>query len=171
MNTTTAATDLLVHPFDHIGPGPYTYVGMRDHDAVNEVLIRQGLDGNIQEGGCIGCCDHCGTAITIGILFKTSDGKLFKTGETCAKKALLPKSKALSEAVKACNERRTKIRNQKTLERYHAACEWLESDRFINGPHPKGCDWLTLKDYLTWYKQNAGRAKFVEICTKNGFKS
>lgn len=162
------------HPFDHFGPAPYRFVGLRTIDEVNAALEKQGYDPLVKRGDsgigtCIGTCEHCGTPISIAVHFEASNGSRFHVGETCAKKAFQPGSKALSEAVAACNQRRTELRKQKVLTQFNRAVEWLEF-ALVDGPHPKGFQGETLKDYLYWYKENAGKAKFVEVCKQHGFQ-
>jgi hypothetical protein len=163
-------TTALVHPFDHLGPGPYRFAGLID---ASEIAVAMSLTESIYDkpapGSCIGSCDHCNTAITIGVQFVASNGKRFKVGETCAKKAFQPGSVPLSQAKKACNDRRTAIKNAKTSADYDRAVVWMNLKEIADCPHPKGFQGLTLADYLNWYQQNAGKKKFVDTCKTHGF--
>ena len=161
---------IMTHPFEHLAPGPYRFVGLLESDEVSLALNKNGLDG-IEEGGCIGSCDHCYSAITIGVMFKGSDGKKFKVGETCAKKAFEPGVPVLSEMKKACNARRLNLKKEKEATKFNACIQWLNDRTDLNDlPHPKGFNGLSLGDYFQWYREQAGKAKFVEICKEQGFK-
>jgi hypothetical protein len=160
----------LTHPFERLAPGPYQFTGMYDASGYNDRLRHcDELMVGVEEGGCIGSCDHCGTAITIAVQFVGSNGVKFKTGETCAKKAFEPGTIALTEATQACNARRTTIKKAKIQSQYARAIEWIEGSNLADIPHPKGFTGLTLRDFLGWYRENAGKAKFIAVCENYGF--
>ena len=168
MSIKTAQT--LVHPFDAIGPGPYRFIGLYDASEVSLNLVAQGYDGLQHDDSCIGSCDHCSTAITIAVRFQCSNGKKFKVGETCAKKGFEPGSIPLSEVKKACNARRLSLKKEKDAATFDLCIEWLNNKTDLNSlPHPKGYANLNLGDFFQWYRDNAGKAKFIEVCKLHGF--
>ena len=73
--------------FEHLGAAPYKYVGhesTEDRGNVQAARANRGLSYTTNLGTS---CDHCATAITDAFWFTSADGKKFKVGSECAKKA------------------------------------------------------------------------------------
>jgi hypothetical protein len=162
----------IKHPFEDLAPPPYKFVGIRDASEIAAKMeAAQSLYDKPEEGACIGSCHHCFAAITVGVKLKGSNGVAFVVGETCAKKAFQPEETIAQSVKKACNQRRTKIKNQRVSAEYEKALNWFtESEGLKSEPHPKGFSGLSLWDYLDWYQKAAGKKKFVDVCKNNGFK-
>ena len=160
----------LIHSFEAIAPGPYKFIGLYDASDVSENLIAQGFDGLQHDDLCVGSCDHCGTAITVAVRFIGSNGHKFKVGETCANKAFEPGTVAVSAMKKACNARRLAMKKAKECATFDLCIQWLNDRTDLNDlPHPKGFDGLSLGDFFQWYRDQAGKAKFIEVCKLHGF--
>ena len=159
----------LTHPFEAIAPGPYRFVGLYDAAEVTLKLNANGFDG-LEDESCVGSCDHCGTAITVAVRFVGSNGQKFKVGETCANKAFEPGTVAVSAMKKACNARRLAMKKAKECATFDLCIQWLNDRTDLNDlPHPKGFSGLSLGDFFQWYRDQSGKAKFIEVCKQHGF--
>lgn len=154
----------MSHPFNHIMPGPYRFVGVYDAETIANAIERSdSMFVKPEEGSCIGSCDHCGTAISVAVKIRGANG-VFKVGESCAKKIYEQEQNLGAQIKKACNARRNQLKKAKVAQQFTECLKKLPLA--INLPHPKGWEGKTLFDYLDWYRHNAGQTKFVEICNQ-----
>lgn len=154
---------ISLHPFAHIMPGNYSFVGISCPEDREEIESTKASNGqlfttNTTSGGT---CDHCGQGIMIVVRIKGANG-IFKVGSDCAKKANLP-IQEVTAMTKMLSQRQSKLRKQQVEDKYQLALSWVGSnvENLKTYPHPKGFDNLTLLDYLEWYKSRAGKAKFT----------
>lgn len=85
---TNSATTVSTHPFAHLGPAPYKFVGLETRETREALNAQRKADGLVYTTNlCGGSCDHCGTAIQNVFWFEAADGKRFKVGCDCAEKA------------------------------------------------------------------------------------
>ena len=165
------------HPWSHLAPGPYTFIGFKTATLIDQERSQAGYESNrgfmgtVSDFDCIGSCDHCGTGISGVFWFKGVNVIEFKVGETCAKKCDRPlyDLKVKSVATKRRTEMAAQRKKEKLAREFLLAVEWMNSGYPEIQPHPKGWEGKTLKDQIDWYKTNAGRAKFVEVCKQFGF--
>ena len=155
------------HPFSHLGPAPYEFIGSETKEERADKLQAQSLmidqsDGNL----CAGSCDHCGTAIFDVYRFRAADGTVFKVGSTCQEKARKEVHKgarfdrALEQAATARREAAKSKRHAREAAKLAEADTWIrehvaELDAL---PHPRGWAGQTLLDQLRWTWDNAGTA-------------
>lgn len=147
--TTTTATDTR-HPFERrgLGPAPYRLVG-----AETKLFRIPGVEGSTKPGAS---CDYCATAITQVYWVKAADGRRFKVGCECIRKAA---DKGLISGVKQAES----ARRRKLAEAKSAAVK-AELDALLVDaagalaamPHPKGWAGRTLLDWVQWMAANAG---------------
>lgn len=149
-----------------LGQAPYTYIG-------HTTEHYQACPGApIQVGGS---CDFCGQGISEMYRFRSADGKVFKVGSNCVKRAgdkgLI---RMIAKDVKA-HQKATREARQDA--RIAAAKGMLDSVavRLTALPHPH--PWMAEKgktalDWVNWMLANAGRkgkvdaAKLVEKVSK-----
>jgi len=98
-----APTMATTHPFDHLAPGPYRFIGAESTgDRVRRNASREARGDAYTTNMCGGSCDHCGTAIWDVYRFEGADGARFKVGSSCARKAFAgEQSKAAADFDKA----------------------------------------------------------------------
>jgi hypothetical protein len=96
--TTHDAADLAAHdptrprhPFAHLAPGPYRFLGLETLECREESNRAAERDGRVFTTNlCGGACDHCGTSIWDVYRFAGSDGTRFKLGSSCVLRMLEP---------------------------------------------------------------------------------
>lgn len=121
------------HPFAHLGPGPYRFVGMGEihfSDTFGSRYI-----GPECEAGA-GTCAHCGTGIKYIYVFKTGEGRSFGVGSDCIRKLNCPDEfENLSDFErqhKMFKRKQGQIqREKKRLEMQNECLEIVQENQFI----------------------------------------
>lgn len=145
-----------VHKFEKAGLGkaPYTYTGF-------EARTFQACPGApIQVGGS---CDYCYTGIINTFYFKSADGKTFKVGSDCVKKA--GDAGMVKSVKRVISAQRAKAKRDKDIADLAWARENLPKakDAFSKLPHPRGFGGMTKYDWAEWMLKNAGAAGRSEV--------
>jgi hypothetical protein len=79
------------HPFAHLGPGPYRFLGLETTECREELNRDREREGLVFTTNlCGGSCDHCGTSIWDVYRFQCADGTRFKLGSSCVLRMLEP---------------------------------------------------------------------------------
>jgi len=149
-------TSATRHVFDHLGQPPYRFLH-------HEAKTYQACPGApIQVGGS---CDHCATGIIDMFHFEASDGKRFKVGSTCVKKA--GDAGVWNQIKSEVNRIKRDRKREKDLARIAAAKEIYTDEvraAFSKRPHPYSTEW-TLADYVDWMLEHAGIAGMVRAAS------
>lgn len=176
----------MSHPFEHLGPGPYRFVGTwtmpsqallaANPSAYNNALA----DAPAIEAG-LGSCAHCWTAITNVFIIECSNGKRYGVGCDCILKldsadpALVRKVKAAkSEADRQKRWAKQDAKREKEAARIAVVREQVlvivgaKEDELKALPHPS-ISHLTLFDYLSWMTQRFIWDKSLSVLKANGF--
>lgn len=116
-----------IHPFQHLGPAPYSCVGMTEN------AIRY-PDGSTKAGGS---CAHCGTGIRYEFLVRDGSGNIHKVGSSCVEKtgraALVSQAKALK--LQHGRKKRAEKRNAEIQAAIERCAERERTERAANfGP-------------------------------------
>lgn len=174
--TTTQNTqpETAAHPFAHLGPAPYRFVGLEVEEDRAMAQAARAAAGLIHTTNlCGGSCDHCGTAISDIYRFRAADGRVFKVGCSCAEKAMERWEPALAAAKKARNAKNKKARDARTATKLAAAKAYLFADETQAAlaalPHPKA--WAadkgeTAADWFAWMWQHSGAARKVKLANE-----
>ena len=151
-----------VHPFSHLGPAPYQFVGVWTPPSTglsesNPAAYSAAVSSTPEI--CRGACDHCGSLLKDHYMIKDSAGSLHVVGSSCIKKTKRDGYKA-STMLKEAEKARKDISRKRSWERRRRALETLErfmsSERvksnLMSKPHPPCAYWrnretLTLWDY------------------------
>lgn len=149
-----------------LGKPPYAYRGCGE----NIYIAAPGAPS--QPGGT---CDYCGNGIMMEFYFKSSDGKRFKVGSDCVRKA---DDKGLVDLIK---RDKAKIETEKRNARETARIEREEPifrqiiEQFASEPHPHPYhaeQGKTKKDYYEYLWERAwqsGKIKLLrQIVSKGG---
>ncbi len=105
------------HPFAHLAPGPYRFLGLETTEAREESNRAAERDGLVFTTNlCGGSCDHCGTSIWDVYRFQGSNGVRFKLGSSCVLKILTPGSAAAHDP--AIAKAKTAIRKAAAAKRH-----------------------------------------------------
>ena len=165
---TTEETTTKIHPWQRAGLGiaPFRYVGY-------ELSVYQAVPGDpncpLQPGTS---CDYCGQGIMHVCRIEDADGKRFKVGCDCVKKAFADTNKRLVKTVESAVKAAKKAQQIEREEvRIEAAKATLESDEALreelaSEPHPSA--WRAIKgdtrlDYFTWIFENGGHSGKLQI--------
>lgn len=166
----TPSGDVVLHRFEKAGLGraPYKLVefGRRAYCAAPGAPVQPGAS-----------CDYCGTAIFETFVLESADGKKFKVGNDCIRRA--GDAGLMNVTKRILNKARTEARHQREEERISAAKQAMTIPGVITAlkltPHPY--QWArdagkTGFDFVVWMMTNAGNkgkiaaAKMVERAAK-----
>ena len=160
MSKEKEATTGTKHRFEHLGQPPYRFL-------YHEAKTYQACPGApIQVGGS---CDHCATGIIDQYHFESADGKRFKVGSSCVRKA--GSAGMYSQIKNKVNKVKRERKAKRDAERIAAAVEKLEVVRpeLEAKPHPRkfvdretGED-LTLADWCDWMLRCAGTRGKLDV--------
>lgn len=168
------------HPFAHIAPGPYRYLGAESTADREALAAASRSNGETYTTNmCGGSCDHCGTAISDVHRFRGSDSKVFKVGSSCVFKALgvngehdpnQPAGRALVAKVRSAkrssDRRKRHAREATKIAALETALGNAETAAKLAAmPHPvawRNDKGETLLDSLRWTMDNAGNAGKVK---------
>lgn len=153
---TDNAAHVGVHAFEIAGLGkaPFRFTGMLENCITYP-------DGSTQAGGT---CDYCGTGIRYEFHLLSADGQKSKVGCDCIARS---GDEGIKKAYLSSPEFR---KNQAAKRQAKAESVRFELDTLLAAhgedlkalPHPRGFidrqthQALTLLDYFTWYRENAG---------------
>lgn len=155
------------HPFAHLGPAPYTFMGA--DDAFESTRPNSGIL-SAQETKRGGSCDHCGTAICDMYHFRAANGRRFKVGWKCAEKAGMDACAVdVCPNVRQLKTARTKVQAAKRdalKARKAARLAALLADESVRAqlaaqPHPttyRAAKGETMLDSVVWMAEHAGAA-------------
>jgi hypothetical protein len=168
--TTYDATDLAAHdparprhPFAHLAPGPYRFLGLETYEAREEKNRDAERDGLVFTTNlCGGSCDHCGTSIWDVYRFAGSDGTRFKLGSSCVLRMLEPSPEhrhdpAIAKARAAIRKAAAAKRHARDAVKIQALVAAMADPaavaRLAAYPHPNAYRaerGETLADHVTW---------------------
>jgi hypothetical protein len=158
MTTPAAAAPARIHTFARagLGPAPYTFLGV-------ETKTYQACSGApVQPGGC---CDYCGTGIHDQFHLRAADGRTFKVGSDCIRKAGdAGLRRVVTDHERAKRQAKADATRVKATAVWQAARARFEAARatFEALPHPRGFTdretgrALTLADQVDWMFDHAG---------------
>lgn len=159
-------TQILSHPFNHLGRAPFRFIGMSEK-------VHDNGDGTTKAGSS---CDHCHTGIRFECWIQDADGKTFKVGMDCADK--VNNDPKLVNAVKAANLKRQRDlrahkREQQRINRFEREKDANEAaglGRFTNWEVRENDDLAMRLTELANFKK-AARPDIAELLFdgKNGF--
>lgn len=165
---TTAADTIQDHPFAHLGPAPYRFVGVKDVAESNTLAAQErgALVSELEHVHSVTSCDHCGTAITVAYRFRAADGTVFKVGESCANKAYKAATvttKAQRQFEAAAKKRKREMRHAREAAKIADGAEFVAAHREALALQPSPNEWRaakgdTLADWCDWMLANAGNA-------------
>ena len=168
--TTYDAADLAAHdptrprhPFAHLAPGPYRFLGLETLEAREEMNRDRERDGLVYTTNlCGGACDHCGTSIWDVYRFQGSDGTRFKLGSSCVLRMLEPGSPAAHDpaiakakaAIRKANAAKRHARDAAKIQALMATmADPAQVARLAAQPSPKphrAAKGETLADHVAW---------------------
>lgn len=153
----TAKTD---HPFEHLGPAPYQFVGLwslpsQGLQEANPEAYNRALSAAPEVESGIGTCSHCGTPIVHICVIECGDGKRYGVGSTCVLK-VFREPKLISDVKRAVKEQQSEQRAERQAKKRQTRREWAEEnyDRMAQLPHPN--------DYFA--SQGKTLADYVDFC-------
>ena len=170
MNT----TEIELHPFAHLGPAPYTFIGVwsppsKELQSANTQAYNLALSE--KPSGCHGVCDHCGSCLTDHYMIRDAAGIRHVVGSSCIKKTTRPGKRIsvmAAQALKAKRDLDTKKRHARDAAKLAELTALIKEPTvratLATGRHPYGHtnrvtgEPLTYLDSVEWMVKNSGAA-------------
>lgn len=153
------------HPFSHLGPAPYRFLGFEDTDTRKALNSHLRAEGQVYTTNmCGGSCDHCGTAIWNVFRFRAANGVEFKVGSTCQEKARDEVGRYHDSALERASDAKRKAakvkRHARETSKLAEADAWIREHvaQLADMAHPRGWDNQSMLDQPRWTWDNAGTA-------------
>lgn len=172
-------TNETAHPFAHLGPAPYRFVGVwtmpsralleANPDAYNLALA----EAPKMEAG-YGSCAHCTTPISNVYVIECANGARYGIGCDCILKlnekdpALVAKVRRAKSAAESTNRREKKAAKGREIRDRVREIMTAQEEVLKARPHPS-ISRLTLFDYLSWLDQRFLWEKALSSLKVNGF--
>lgn len=156
----------LEHPFAHLGPAPYRFVGMFSIpsksllEANPEAYYRAIAESPLEPGRGTGACACCGTYITNIYIIECGDRSRWGVGCDCILK-LAREPRLISAVKKAKREADAAARHAREDAKVAEAVDWFNVNETALRALPHIQPWRaakgeTLADCVSWYLKNAG---------------
>ena len=167
-------TEVETHPFGHLGPAPYSFVGVwsppsKELQAANTQAYNHALSE--KPSGCHGVCDHCGSMLRDHYMIRDAEGTRHVVGSSCIKKTTKPGQRISIMAAQALQAKRdldTKKRRARDKKKEQELNALLQDPAvraiLATGRHPYGHrnretgEPLTYLDSVEWMVKHSGVA-------------
>lgn len=177
--TTTRTAKTIAHPFAHLGPAPYRFVGMfrlpvLESFGMNSAGYNNALASLPRLDGGLGSCSHCSMAITYIYVVECADGTKWGVGCDCICKLgsgdaqLVREVKAKKKAVDKA------ARHERETANLEAGKAWLaENEAALRAiPHPfanraaKGETYFDYARFVLMQSGTSGKLKMYKAAKK-----